>query len=119
MKIIFDYSPNYSNKTRVRKDIKFIIFHYTGMQSEIESIKRLKDLKHKVSCHYLINRKGQIIQMVQDMNIAWHAGKSKWKKFKNLNNNSIGIELVNKGHKYGYQNFSNEQINSLIKLSKK
>ena len=119
MKIIFDYSPNYSNKTRVRKDIKFIIFHYTGMQSEIESIKRLKDLKHKVSCHYLINRKGQIIQMVQDMNIAWHAGKSKWKNFKNLNNNSIGIELVNKGHKYGYQNFSNEQINSLIKLSKK
>ena len=89
------------------------------MQSEIESIKRLKDLKHKVSCHYLINRKGQIIQMVQDMNIAWHAGKSKWKKFKNLNNNSIGIELVNKGHTYGYQNFSNEQINSLIKLSKK
>ena len=119
MKIIFDYSPNYSNKIRVRKDIKFIIFHYTGMQSEIESIKRLKDLKHKVSCHYLINRKGQIIQMVQDMNIAWHAGKSKWKNFKNLNNNSIGIELVNKGHKYGYQNFSNEQINSLIKLSKK
>ena len=119
MKIIFDYSPNYSIKKRVRKDIKFIIFHYTGMQSEIESIKRLKDLKHKVSCHYLINRKGQIIQMVQDMNIAWHAGKSKWKNFKNLNNNSIGIELVNKGHKYGYQNFSNEQINSLIKLSKK
>ena len=49
------------------------------MQSEIESIKRLKSSKYKVSCHYLINRKGQIIQMVKDQKIAWHAGKSKWK----------------------------------------
>ena len=54
------------------------------MQSEIESIKRLKNPKFKVSCHYLINRKGKIIQMVKDKNIAWHAGKSKWKNFKNL-----------------------------------
>ena len=49
------------------------------MQSEIESIKRLKNPKYKVSCHYLINRKGDVIQMVEDKNIAWHAGKSKWK----------------------------------------
>ena len=55
------------------------------MQSEIESIKRLKNPKYKVSCHYLINRKGKIIQMVKDKNIAWHAGKSKWKKINNLN----------------------------------
>ena len=51
-------SPNYSNKKRANKNIKFIIIHYTGMQSEIESIKRLKDKSSKVSCHYLINRKG-------------------------------------------------------------
>ena len=76
------------------------------MQSEIESIKRLKNPKHKVSSHYLINRKGKVIQMVKDKNIAWHAGKSGWKKFKNLNRNSIIIELVNKGHRFGYQNFS-------------
>ncbi len=57
--------------------------------------------------------------MVKDQNIAWHAGKSKWKKFKNLNKYSIGIELVNKGHQFGYQNFSNKQISSLIKLCKK
>ena len=56
--------------------------------------------------------------MVKDLNIAWHAGKSKWKEFSNLNNNSIGIELVNKGHNYGYQNFSNLQIKSLIGLCK-
>ena len=88
------------------------------MQSEIESIKRLKNPKHKVSCHYLINRKGQIIQMVKEKYTAWHAGKSKWKKFTNLNKYSIGIELVNKGHKHGYQAFSTKQIESLIVLCK-
>ena len=88
------------------------------MQSEIESVKRLKDPKFNVSCHYLIGRKGNTLQMVKDKYAAWHAGKSKWKRFSNLNNNSIGIELVNKGHKYGYQNFSNKQISSLIRLCK-
>ena len=86
------------------------------MQSEIESLKRLKSINSKVSCHYLINRKGIITQMVKDDKVAWHAGKSKWKNFKNLNENSIGIELVNKGHNFGYQNFSNLQISSLINL---
>ena len=52
--------------------------------------------------------------MVKDNKVAWHAGKSKWKNFKNLNENSIGIELVNKGHEFGYQNFSNIQITSLL-----
>ena len=118
MEIITNLSPNYSRKKRLKKDIKFVIIHYTGMQSEIVSIQRLKSTKHKVSCHYLINRKGKITQMVKDLSIAWHAGKSKWKSFKNLNKNSIGIELVNKGHQFGYQNFSNNQIKSLIKLSK-
>ena len=56
--------------------------------------------------------------MVKDKNIAWHAGKSMWKQFKNLNKNSIGIELVNKGHQFGYQKFSSKQIKSLIKLCK-
>tara|TARA_A100001015_G_scaffold302376_1_gene390499 strand:- start:89 stop:796 length:708 start_codon:yes stop_codon:yes gene_type:complete len=119
MKITINFSPNHSKKIRRKKDIKFVIIHYTGMQSEIESIKRLKDPKKKVSCHYLINRKGEIIKLVREKNIAWHAGKSKWKKFNNLNNYSIGIELVNKGHEFGYQSFSRQQISSLIKLCKK
>ena len=89
------------------------------MQSEIESVARLKDPKSKVSCHYLINREGRISQMVKDKKIAWHAGKSKWREYKNLNNNSIGIELVNKGHQIEYQSFTKKQINSLILLCKK
>ena len=113
-----DLSPNCSSKSRLNNAIKYVIFHYTGMQSEIESIKRLKNVKSKVSCHYLINRKGSVIQMVKDNYVAWHAGKSKWKNFINLNQNSIGIELVNKGHNFGYQKFSDAQISSLIKLCK-
>ena len=119
MNIIFDYSPNFTKIKRLIRDIKFVVIHYTGMQSEIESIKWLKNPKSNVSSHYIINRKGIILQLVKDRNIAWHAGKSKWKQFKNLNKNSIGIELVNKGHQFGYQNFSSKQIKSLIFLCKK
>ena len=119
MKIKLLNSPNYSRNSRPKKTIKFIIIHYTGMQSEIESIKRLIHKNSKVSCHYLINRKGKIMQMVKENKIAWHAGVSRWKNIKNLNQNSIGIELVNKGHFFGYENYSNLQINSLIKLCSK
>ena len=118
MKILSNFSPNLSKRKRPKSQIKFVIIHYTGMQSEIESIQRLKNPKFKVSCHYLIDRKGKITRMVKDLNIAWHAGKSKWKKFVNLNNNSLGIELVNRGHQFGYQNYSLKQISSLIKLCK-
>ena len=116
MKIFIKQSPNYSKKTRSKNKIKFIIIHYTGMQSEIESFKRLTNLESGVSCHYFINRKGVTTKIVEANRIAWHAGKSKWKNIKNLNENSIGIELVNKGHEYGYQNFTNQQIESLITL---
>tara|TARA_B100001248_G_C27274847_1_gene404835 strand:+ start:162 stop:794 length:633 start_codon:yes stop_codon:yes gene_type:complete len=88
------------------------------MQSEIESIKRLKNPKFKVSCHYLINRNGDVIQMVKERHVAWHAGKSKWKRFKDLNKCSLGIELDNRGHDFGYQNFSKYQIKKLIMLCK-
>ncbi|MDC3127737.1 N-acetylmuramoyl-L-alanine amidase [Candidatus Pelagibacter bacterium] len=109
-------TPNFSKALRKSSDIKFIIIHYTGMQSKIESIKRLTSSKSKVSCHYLIDRGGKIMRLVDDKKVAWHAGKSRWKRFVNLNHNSIGIELINKGHKHGYQNYTNTQINSLIKL---
>ena len=119
MRILSDFSANFSKKIRSKSDIKFVIIHYTGMQSEIESIKRLKNPKFKVSCHYLINRKGDIIQMVEDRKIAWHAGKSKWKNFENLNKQSIGIELVNKGHRFGYQTLAKNKIKKLIFICKK
>ena len=85
------YSPNFNKKKRLIKSIKLVIIHYTGMQSERESIKRLCNPIFKVSAHYLINQNGKIFKLVEDRHIAWHAGKSRWKKFNNLNKNSIGI----------------------------
>ena len=118
MKISNFYSPNFSGEKRLNNSIKLIIIHYTGMQSERESLDRLTDPKSKVSSHYAINQKGKIFRLVNDNQIAWHAGKSCWGKYKNLNKNSIGIELVNKGHQFGYTNFKKRQLSSLIKICK-
>ncbi len=118
MKLKILKSSNYSINLRKKSQIKFIIIHYTGMQSERECIKRLTDKKSQVSTHYLINKKGNLIKMVDEKNIAWHAGKSKWKNFINLNSESIGIELVNRGHKFTYENFSKKQMNALIIICK-
>ncbi len=116
MEITKYYSSGYDFKKRSSKSITAIILHYTGMQSEHESLKKLTNPRSKVSCHYLINRKGKIFNLVKDNHIAWHAGKSMWRKYRNLNQNSIGVELVNKGHKYGYQKFTKVQINKLVIL---
>ena len=113
-----NYSPSFDPKKRNFKQIKFIIFHYTGMKSEKIALKRLTNYKTQVSSHYLINTNGEIIKLVPDLYIAWHAGKSKWKNYVSLNKNSIGIEITNPGHFFGYKKFSKLQILSLIKLSK-
>ena len=117
-KISLNYSPNFYSKKRKKNQIKFLIFHYTGMKSEKAAIKRLTDDMSNVSCNYFIKKNGDIINMVPDLYIAWHAGKSSWKNFQSLNKSSIGIEITNPGHSYGYKQFSNFQIISLIKLSK-
>ena len=118
MKINYINSPNYDQKVRLSKSIKAIVIHYTGMQSERESIMKLCNPKSKVSSHFLINQNGKVYRLVQDDQIAWHAGKSCWGKYKNLNKNSIGIELENKGHEFGYANFKKKQLSSLIKICK-
>jgi N-acetylmuramoyl-L-alanine amidase len=117
-KTSLNYSPNFDSKKRKKNQIKFIIFHYTGMKSEKAAIKKLNDFKSEVSCNYFIKKNGEIITMVPDLYIAWHAGKSLWKKYQSLNKNSIGIEITNPGHRHGYNRFSNSQIRSLIKLSR-
>ena len=119
MVITDNKSLNYSKKTRLKTNIRFLILHYTGMQSARVSLNRLKNPKSKVSCHYFIERNGKICRLVEDNKTAWHAGKSKWKHFNNLNKYSIGIEIQNKGHYINYQNFTKKQIFSLIQLIKK
>ena len=112
-KITNNYSPNFSIPKRTNKKIKYILIHYTGMKSEYAAIKRLCDENKKVSAHYFIKNSGEIINLVPDLYEAWHAGKSKWNNQNSLNKNSIGIEIHNPGHTYGYKNFSSQQINSL------
>ena len=114
---IINYSPNFDTIKRKSKDIKFIIFHYTGMRNENHATKRLINPKSKVSCHYLIRNDGKIVVLVPDLYIAWHAGVSSWKKYKFLNKNSIGVEISNPGHNFNYKKFSSKQINSIINLS--
>ena len=118
LKTILNYSPNFNPKKRTSKQIKFIIFHYTGMKSESDALKRLTEIQSEVSCHYLIKNNGEIVKLVPDLYVAWHAGKSSWKNYKSLNQNSIGIEITNPGHEYGYKNFTQKQITTLVKLSK-
>ena len=118
LKIKTHYSINFDSKKRIKKSINFIIFHYTGMQFEKDSIKRLTNINSNVSSHYFIKKNGEILNLVPDLYIAWHAGISKWKNVKSLNQKSIGIEVSNSGHDFKYNQFTKKQIRSIYKLSR-
>ena len=118
LKTTLNYSPSFNPKKRNAKQIKFIVFHYTGMRKESEAIIRLTNIQPEVSCHYLIKNNGEILTIVPNLYIAWHAGRSSWSGFKSLNKNSIGIEITNPGHEFNYKKFSKKQITSLLKLSR-
>ena len=118
LKTTINYSVSFYPLKRAKKNINFLIFHYTGMKSEKVAIAKLTNIQSEVASHYLIKRNGEIITLVPDLYIAWHAGISSWKNYKSLNNNSIGVEITNPGHQFGYKKFSKKQINSLINLSK-
>ena len=117
------YSQNFDPIKRKKENIKYVVFHYTGMKSEKSALKRLSDNNSKVSCHYFIKKNGSIINLVPDLYVSWHAGISNWKKLKNLNKFSIGIEIHNAGHQFRYNSFNKKQINSIkylsLKLAKK
>ena len=114
MKIISKPSPNFELKARRR--IKYIIIHYTNLPSIQTSLKHLLNKRNKVSAHYLLDQKGKIYSLVNEKDIAWHAGISSWKADKLLNKKSIGIELQNTGTAGNYEKFPNQQISQLEKL---
>lgn len=93
-----------------------IVLHYTGMVTAEAAIDQLTDLAAKVSAHYLIAEDGQVVRMVAEENRAWHAGKSHWRQIDDINSASVGIELVNPGHEFGYRAFPDAQIDALIPL---
>ena len=116
LKITQNYSPNFNTPKRQKKNIKYIIIHYTGMKNELSALNRLTDYKSKVSAHYFIKKNGKIINLVPDLYEAWHAGKSNWKNIQSLNRYSIGVEIQNSGHQNLYEKYSNKQMNSVKKL---
>ena len=106
---------NYSSRKK-NKIVKYIILHYTGMKNLQSAYCRLISPLSDVSAHYLVSKEGKIYNLLCPRFKAWHAGKSQWKKDKNLNNSSIGIELENKGHDHGYTKFTSKQYGSLKEL---
>ncbi len=106
-------SPNFDDRT---SPVTMLVLHYTGMQDAASAIARLTDQEAKVSAHYLIAEDGQIVQMVDEDKRAWHAGRSYWRGLTDVNSASIGIEIVNPGHEWGYRPFPEAQIDALIPL---
>ena len=112
-KLIFFRSPNFDERF---EKINMIVIHYTGMNSFDEAKDHLCNKNSKVSAHYLIDEIGKIYQLVDDIHRAWHAGVSIWKNKKDINSCSIGIELVNPGHEFGYKSFEEKQMFSIEHL---
>ena len=106
-------SPNHDART---SRIDILLLHYTGMTTEEEALARLTDPEAKVSSHYFIYEDGRIVQMVAEARRAWHAGESSWRGATDINSRSIGIEIANPGHEYGYRDFPDAQIEAAIAL---
>ncbi|KJE35974.1 N-acetylmuramoyl-L-alanine amidase [Thalassospira sp. HJ] len=96
--------------------IDILVLHYTGMQSGAAALNRLCDRESSVSSHYLIEEDGRIFQLVDEDKRAWHAGVGAWQDCHDINSHSIGIEIVNPGHEFGYRAFPSIQITSIIAL---
>ena len=108
-------SLNFDSRVGVKKP-SMIILHYTGMQSEDAALERLCNPTAKVSSHYFISENGETLNLVDESKRAWHAGISYWNGKTDINSESIGIEIVNPGHEFGYRPFSSAQIKSVSSL---
>ncbi|MBY0583111.1 MAG: N-acetylmuramoyl-L-alanine amidase [Sphingomonas sp.] len=113
MTIIETPSPNFDDRTL---PISMIVLHYTGMQDAESAIARLRDPEARVSAHYVVAEDGTVLRLVAEEKRAWHAGASHWRDIDDVNSASIGIEIVNPGHEFGYRPFPEEQIASVIRL---
>ena len=106
-------SPNHDAR---KLGIDMLVLHYTGMKTAAEALARLTDPAAKVSSHYLVYEDGRIDQLVPEARRAWHAGASSWKGVTDINSCSLGIEVVNPGHQFGYRDFPGHQIDAVIAL---
>ena len=106
-------SPNFDARAL---PVSMVVLHYTGMIDGASAIARLADPEAKVSAHYVVAEDGQVVRMVDEAHRAWHAGRSWWRGTSDINSASIGIEIVNPGHEFGYRPFPEAQIDAVIQL---
>ncbi|MGA8319631.1 MAG: N-acetylmuramoyl-L-alanine amidase [Xanthobacteraceae bacterium] len=110
-----DPSPNQGDRNDGRR-VDTIVLHYTGMRHADAALELLKAPGSEVSCHYFVHEDGRIVQLVQESQRAWHAGKSSWAGETDINSCSIGVEIVNPGHDHGYPPFPKRQIAAVTAL---
>ncbi len=106
-------SPNFDERSL---PINMLVLHYTGMADAVSAIERLRDPEAKVSAHYLVAEDGQVLRMVDEEKRAWHAGRAFWRGVQDVNSASIGIEIVNPGHEFGYRPYPEPQMDALVPL---
>lgn len=106
-------SPNWNER---QLPVTMVVLHYTGMESADAALARMCDPAAEVSAHYMIDEDGTVIQLVDEGKRAWHAGRSYWRGVRDVNSASVGIELVNPGHEFGYRPFPDAQMEALIPL---
>ena len=108
-------SPNFGERRGVSAP-DLLLLHYTGMKTAEEALARLCDPASEVSSHYFVFEDGRVVQLVPEARRAWHAGVSSWEGSSDTNSRSIGIEIANPGHEFGYPDFPPRQIKALIAL---
>ena len=113
MRIIDHPSPNFDARGR---SIDLIILHYTGMRTGAEALDRLCDVEARVSAHYLVEEDGAVYALVAEEDRAWHAGVASWRGETDINARSVGIEIVNPGHEWGYRAFPAHQVEAVTAL---
>jgi len=113
--LILSPSPN-TDARPPGADIDHLVLHYTGMATAAAALARLTDPAAKVSAHYLVDEDGTVHALVEESQRAWHAGISFWRGLRGLNDRSIGIEIVNPGHEWGYRRFPAAQMAAVATL---
>lgn len=114
MTIIETPSPNFNDR---KLPVSMLVMHYTGMLDGASAISRLTNADAGVSAHYVVNEDGTVLQLVDEGKRAWHAGASYWRGVTDVNSASIGIEIVNPGHEFGYHPFPGDQIAAVVRLT--
>ena len=110
-------SPNFDDRP-ADTPIDMVVLHYTGMESAAAALEHLCDAGARVSAHYVIDEDGTVISLVSEDKRAWHAGEAYWRGKTDINGCSVGVELVNPGHQFGYRDFPDPQMAALAHLAK-